>query len=178
GSAASDRDPVAQGRHGTGDRNVAGARRISVVGTDSQSAANLSQQRTSRNRLRKKYAAAPSRGFSNLLTIRCRTGANGIQERKRAASGKAIAVRHTAGAANSGWGQSSHCDFLVGPPLTLVDAFRTALMHVDELLVVEAHQVQDRRMQVVDVQAVFDSMQTDFVGRSVSVAGADAAAGH
>src|SRR5271165_5970323 len=44
-------------------------------------------------------------------------------------------------------------------------------------LVVEAHHVQDGRVQVVDVNLVFHGMPTEFVGGAVDVAGSGAAAG-
>ena len=49
---------------------------------------------------------------------------------------------------------------------------------VRELLVVEAHEMQDRGVQVVDVDAVFDGFEAELVGRAVDVSAADAAAGH
>ena len=41
---------------------------------------------------------------------------------------------------------------------------------VGELLVVEAEQVQDRGVQVVDVDAVFDGLEAELVGGAVDVA--------
>ena len=41
---------------------------------------------------------------------------------------------------------------------------------VGELLVIEAQQVQDRGVQVVDVDRVFDGLEAEFVGRAVDVA--------
>ena len=46
-----------------------------------------------------------------------------------------------------------------------------------ELLVVEAEQVQQGRVQVVDVGLVLDAVEAEFVGLAVGDAGADAAAG-
>ena len=48
---------------------------------------------------------------------------------------------------------------------------------VGELFVVEAQQVQDRGVQVVDVDLVFDGGEAEFVGGAVDVAALDAAAG-
>ena len=48
---------------------------------------------------------------------------------------------------------------------------------VGELLVVEAEQVQDRGVQVVDVDRVLDGLEAELVGRAVDVAALDAAAG-
>ena len=48
---------------------------------------------------------------------------------------------------------------------------------VGELLVVEAQQVQDRGVQVVDVDRVLDGLEAELVGRAVDVAALDAAAG-
>ena len=42
---------------------------------------------------------------------------------------------------------------------------------------VEAHQVQDRGVQVVDVDPVLDGLQAELVGRAVDHAALDAAAG-
>ena len=57
-------------------------------------------------------------------------------------------------------------EFAVGVPFVEVDAFGAALVHVDELGVVEAEQVQDRGVEVVDVQAVLDGVEAEFVGRA------------
>ena len=48
---------------------------------------------------------------------------------------------------------------------------------VGELLVVEAQEVQNRGVQVVDVDAVLDGLEAEVVGRAVDVAAAHAAAG-
>src|SRR6266540_1420463 len=48
---------------------------------------------------------------------------------------------------------------------------------VGELLVVEAHQVQDRRVQVMDVHAVLDGGDAELIGGAVNVATLDAASG-
>ena len=48
---------------------------------------------------------------------------------------------------------------------------------VGELFVVEAQQVQDRGVQVVDVDLVLDRLEAELVGRAVDVAALDAAAG-
>ena len=45
-------------------------------------------------------------------------------------------------------------------------------------LVVEAQEMQDRRLQVVDVDRVFDDVKPEVVGRAVDNARLDAAAGH
>ena len=47
---------------------------------------------------------------------------------------------------------------------------------VGQLLVIEAQQVQDRRVQVVDVNAALDRVPAKLVGGSVDVARFDAAA--
>src|SRR5262245_48152898 len=46
-----------------------------------------------------------------------------------------------------------------------------------ELLVVEADEVEDGGVEVVDVDAVFDGLVAEFVGGAVDVAALDAAAG-
>ena len=43
-----------------------------------------------------------------------------------------------------------------------------AAVAVGQLLVVEAHQVQDRRVQVVDVDLVLDGVPAELVGRAVA----------
>ena len=48
---------------------------------------------------------------------------------------------------------------------------------VGELLVVEAEEVQDRGVQVVDVDLLLDRLEAEFVGGAVDVAAAHAAAG-
>ena len=48
---------------------------------------------------------------------------------------------------------------------------------VGELLVVEAQQVQDRGVQVVDVDLVLDGLEAELVGRAVDVPPLHAAAG-
>ena len=45
-----------------------------------------------------------------------------------------------------------------------------------QFLVIESHLVQDRRVQVVEVDRVFDDRLTDFVGRAVHRSFFDAAA--
>src|SRR5687768_16191187 len=53
-----------------------------------------------------------------------------------------------------------------------------ALVEVDELGVVEAHQGEDRGVQVVDVEPVLDGVQANLVGGADGPAAGDAAAGH
>ena len=48
---------------------------------------------------------------------------------------------------------------------------------IGELLVVEAQEVQDRRVQVVNVDAIFDGVPAEFVGRPVRPPRLHAAAG-
>src|SRR4051812_49371277 len=52
-----------------------------------------------------------------------------------------------------------------------------AAVAVGELLVVDAHQMQDRRVQVVHVDLVGDGGDAELVGGAVDVAPLDAAAG-
>ena len=49
---------------------------------------------------------------------------------------------------------------------------------VRELLVVEAQEMENRGVQVVDVDAVFDRFEAELVGRAVDISAADAAASH
>src|SRR5262249_16466207 len=53
-----------------------------------------------------------------------------------------------------------------------------ALEAVRQLLVVETEQVQDRRLQGVDVDGVFGGVEAQFVGGAVGLAGLHAGAGH
>ena len=52
-------------------------------------------------------------------------------------------------------------------PVDVGQAEVAAAVAVRQLLVVEAHQVQDRRVQVVDVDAVLDRVEAELVGRAV-----------
>src|SRR2546422_11594718 len=56
-------------------------------------------------------------------------------------------------------------------------ALLEALIEIRELGVVKAHEVQDRGVQVRDVAAVLDGVEAKFVGRTDSLAAADAGAG-
>ena len=58
------------------------------------------------------------------------------------------------------------------------EAVIAAAMPVGQSFVIEAHDVQDRRVQVVDVDLVLHGVPAEFVGRPVDVAGANAAPGH
>ena len=49
---------------------------------------------------------------------------------------------------------------------------------VGELFVVEAEEVEDRGVQVVDVHLVLDGLEPEVVGGAVDVTPFDAAAGH
>ena len=51
-------------------------------------------------------------------------------------------------------------------------------MEISQACVVDAHQVKNRGVNVVDVEAVFDRVQADFVGLADGLAAFDAAAGH
>jgi four helix bundle protein len=54
----------------------------------------------------------------------------------------------------------------------------TAAVAVCEPLVIEAHQVQDGGVEIVDMHAVLDGVNSEFVGRAVDHAAADSATGH
>ena len=56
--------------------------------------------------------------------------------------------------------------FVDDPPADVGQPLVAAVVEVGELLVVEAHQVQDRGVDVVDVGAVLDRVQADLVGRA------------
>src|SRR4051812_38463690 len=67
---------------------------------------------------------------------------------------------------------------VTNPPLVDRGPFGAALMAIDQLGVVDAQAVEDRGVDVVDVQAVFDGVEADLVGPADHGAGLDAAAGH
>ena len=54
----------------------------------------------------------------------------------------------------------------------------STLMAIGELLVVDAHQVEHRGMEIVHVDDIFDRVVADFVGCAEVAAGLDSAAGH
>lgn len=54
----------------------------------------------------------------------------------------------------------------------------SALEAVGEAFVVEAHEVQDRGVEVVDMDFTGVDAEAEFVGAAVDVAGLDAATGH
>src|SRR5262245_49632298 len=58
----------------------------------------------------------------------------------------------------------------VGEPLVL------SVVLVSQLLVIEPHDVEDGRVQVVDVDLAFDRLEAELVGRAVDEAALDAAA--
>src|SRR2546423_139921 len=71
------------------------------------------------------------------------------------------------------------CQDLVGHFAGYVgEAEIAAAVVVSELLVIEAQEVEDGRVEVVYMHAVSDRVIADFVGGSVDEAGFDAAAGH
>ena len=49
---------------------------------------------------------------------------------------------------------------------------------IGQLLMVEAHEVQDRGVQIVNVDSVFDGGQSKLIGRAVAESAFDTAAGH
>src|SRR5215467_14559433 len=60
----------------------------------------------------------------------------------------------------------------------LPESIRAAGVAVGQLLVVEAEQVQDRRVPVVDMHRLLDRLIAVVVGLAVGEAALDAAAGH
>ena len=71
----------------------------------------------------------------------------------------------------------SRQDLLDHLPVHVGQAEVAAGVAVRQLLVVEAQQVQDRRVQIVDVDLVLDGGEAELVGRAVDVPALDAAAG-
>jgi hypothetical protein len=67
-------------------------------------------------------------------------------------------------AANPGIGRRRASNFGVGAAFVLVDALRAALVRIDEPGVVDPEQVEDRGVQVVDMEPVFDRIEAEFVG--------------
>src|SRR5262245_44218098 len=68
-------------------------------------------------------------------------------------------------------------DFLHHSARDVGQAIVAACVTIGELLVVEAEQMQDRGVEVVDVDFVFGDGAAVFIARSVAEAAADAAAG-
>ena len=60
----------------------------------------------------------------------------------------------------------------------LSGSLRTTLVGVDQIPVVQTDQVQDRGMQIMDMQAVFDRMQSDLIGATDRLTASDSATGH
>ena len=67
--------------------------------------------------------------------------------------------------------------FFHHPAVDVGQAEIAAGVAVGELFVVEAQQVQDRRVQIVDVDVVLDGREAELVGGAVDVAALHAAAG-
>ncbi len=63
-------------------------------------------------------------------------------------------------------------------PLVHVDAFGAAFVGVHEAGVVDAHEVENGGVQVVDVQLVLDGAEAEVVGGADGGAGFDATARH
>ena len=72
-------------------------------------------------------------------------------------------------------GGSGTQQLFVGVPFVLVDAFGPSLVLVDELGVIDAEQMEDRRVDVVNMQTIFDGIQTEIVGGTVGLAAFHAA---
>ena len=68
--------------------------------------------------------------------------------------------------------------FLTTVPADVGQAEFAALELVGELRVVESHQVQDRGVEVVDFDGIFDDVVAEIVGPAERDARLDAAAGH
>ena len=63
------------------------------------------------------------------------------------------------------------------PPVNIGQAKIPAGVPVCELFVVESEQMQQRRVQIVDVNVVFDRLESEFIRGAVNRAAFDAAAG-
>lgn len=72
----------------------------------------------------------------------------------------------------------SACDTFCDVAFIQVDAFRAALVHVDDLGVIEAEQAHDGRVQVVDVELVLDRVEAELVGGTDRAPALYASAGH
>ena len=59
-----------------------------------------------------------------------------------------------------------------------IDPFGASLVHIDDFGVIETEQTKDRGMQIVDVNLVFDRMQTEFVGFADDLSAFYASTGH
>ena len=63
-------------------------------------------------------------------------------------------------------------------PFVHVDALGAAFVGVHEAGVVDAHEMENGRVQIVDVEFVLDGAEAEVVSRTDGGAGFDAAAGH
>lgn len=53
--------------------------------------------------------------------------------------------------------------------LVLINSFGPAFVKVDQFAMIDAHQVQDRGMNVVNMQTIFHCMQSQFISRSIGM---------
>src|SRR6266542_4336017 len=67
-------------------------------------------------------------------------------------------------------------DFLHHAPVNIGQPKIPARVAVSELFVVKAEQMQERRVQIVDVNLVFDRLESEFIGGAVNRAALYAAA--
>src|SRR5436309_3388148 len=65
-------------------------------------------------------------------------------------------------------------DSLVGLALVERGPFRPALVAVDQPQVIQSEQIENGGVQVVDMQAVFDSVQAQFIGGADHLSAFDA----
>ena len=73
---------------------------------------------------------------------------------------------------------SDRKDFTDDVAVDVGEAIVAPAVPVRQSLVIEAHDVQDRRVQVVDVDFVFDGVPAKFIGGPVDASAAHASAGH
>jgi hypothetical protein len=79
---------------------------------------------------------------------------------------------------NRGFHGSLGKEFGADSPFVLGRTFRAALVRVNQIPVVQTDQMQDRRMQIVHMQSIFDRMESDLVGAADGLSASDSTSGH
>ena len=69
-------------------------------------------------------------------------------------------------------------NFLVDMAFVFIDALGSSFVQINQFPMIQSQHVKDRRVQVVDMDAVFDGMQANLVRRAIGVTGSYATTGH
>src|SRR5262249_21145458 len=123
----------------------------------------------------------PARGTSS-----CAWPANPRQHRSGRREGnqwRQSVLPHSTGAGKPATGEAggprfSSQDLLDHAPRDIGQAEIATVVAVRQLLMIQADQMQDGRVQVVDADAVLDGLEADLVSRAVMDAALHSAAGH